>query len=176
MGPTRQFTLNVVAAVREGGRAPLDAVLDQVSHQTLQAMRGAKPADALIDFGALAGLHYARWVVIPGRGDPYQSPGGGVAPPGPDSLALNAWYDGPENESRADENEARREVVSALVAAGRRALDALYAHCEGYPAGAEDARIVEYLLERHVPAAALYFGSPGRSCRQILDEAALARS
>jgi hypothetical protein len=176
MRPTRQFTLNVVAAVREGDRAPLDEALDQVSSQTLQAMRGAKPTDALIDFGALAGLHYARWVIIPGRGDLYQSPGGGVAPRGPDSLALNAWYDGPENEPRADENEARRRFVGALVAAGRRALDALYAHCESYPEGAEDARIVEYLLARHRSAAALYFGSPGRSCRQILDEAALAGS
>jgi hypothetical protein len=176
MGPTRQFTLNVVAAVREGDRPALDEALEQVSRQTLQMMQRAKPTDVLIDFAALAGLHYARWVIIPGRGDPYQSPGGGVAPRGPDSLALNAWYDGPENESRANEREARSQFVGALVAAGRRALDALYAHCEGYPEGAEDARIVEYLLARHLPAAALYFGSPGRSCRQILDEAALARS
>lgn len=176
MGPTRQFTLNVVAPVREGHRASLDAVLDQVSSQTLQAMRGAKLADALIDFGALAGLHYARWVIIPGRGDIYQSPGGGVVARGPDSLALNGWFDGPENKPRANEKEARSQFVVALVAAGRRAIDSLYAHCEGYPGSAEDARIVEYLLARHVPASALYFGSPGRSCRQILDEAALARS
>src|SRR5580658_1562452 len=176
MGPTRQFTINVVVAVCEGQRASLDEVLDQVSRQTLQAMRGAKPTDVLIDFEALTGLHYARWVIIPGRGDPYQSPGGGPVPRGPDALALNAWYDGPENDPRADEKEARSQFVGALVAAGRPALDALYAHCEGYPEGAEDARVVEYLLERNVPAAAIYFGSPGRSCRQILDEAALARS
>jgi hypothetical protein len=168
--------LNVVAAVREGNLALLDKVLDEVSSQTLHAMRGEKATDALIDFGALASLHYARWVIIPGRGDPYQSPGGGSAPRGPDMLALNAWFDGPENEARTNEKDARSEFVRALVATGRRALDALYAHCEGYPEGADDVRIVEYLLARHVPASALFFGSSGRSCRQILDEAALARA
>ncbi len=173
--PTRQFVLNIVAPIRGEARAPLDIVLDRIAAETLQAMHGHRPNDALVDFGAVPNIHYARWVLIPGRGDHYQSPGGGSAPHGPDALALNAWYDGPEGQWAADEGHERQSLVGTLVAVARRAIDALYEHCLDYPRGATDAGVVGYLCARHRPAAALYFGAPGRSRRQIVYEADLAR-
>jgi hypothetical protein len=168
--------LNVVARIRGDGHAALGATLDRISNETLHAMRGRPPADALIDFGAVPGVHYARWVIVPGRGDYYQSPGGGSPPASADSLAFSVWYDGPEGDPQAEERVERRNILAAFVAVGRSAFDGLYANCEEYPEGADDAGVVEYLLERYIPRAAAYFGSPGRSCRQILEEARLARS
>jgi hypothetical protein len=176
--PTRQFALNVVVPLRADGRAELDAVLARISDETTSAMRKAPVPNALLDFAQVPGIHYARWVVVPGRGDPYQSPGGRPAsppPPTPDALALNVWFDGTEGDASAVEAEARAGFVKAFVAAGRHALDAIYTHAEGYPAGGRDEAVAAYLLEHHVGASALYFGSPGRSVGQILEEAALAR-
>jgi hypothetical protein len=174
--PTRQFALDVVAPVRDGVRTRLDTVLDRIGSETLHAMQGQPVPHPLIDFDAVPTLHYARWVVLPGRGDSYQSPGGGESPPrGPESLAFSAWFDGPEGEASVDEARERENVLVALVAAGRQAFDALYESCEGYPEAASDGDVVAYLLARQIPPAALYFGSPGRSRRQILEEAELAR-
>jgi len=174
--PTRQFALDVVAPVRDGDRTRLDAVLDRISSETLRAMQGQPVPRPLVDFGAVPTLHYARWVILPGRGDSYQSPGGGTSPArGPESLALSAWFDGAEGDASADRAQESENVLRALVAAGRRAFDALYESCEGYPQVASDSDVVAYLFARLVPPAAMYVGSPGRSRRQILEEAELAR-
>jgi hypothetical protein len=177
--PTRQFALNIVATIREGDRARLDAALDRIGGETFHAMRGQRVPDPLIDFDAVGGIHYARWVILPGRGDRFQSPGKIAgpppSPPSRASLALSMWFDGPEGDPAADEGHERLRIVRALVAAGRRAFDALYENCDGYPPGAGDDAVLEYLLEHHCQAAALYFGSPGRSRRQVLEEADLAR-
>jgi hypothetical protein len=173
--PTRQFALNVIAAVREGCGPALDDALNRIGQETLRSMQGPHRDDDLIAFRAIPGVHYARWVVLPGRGDPFQSPAGNPAPPGRDALALSAWYDGPEEQPHASERPARESIVRALVSRGRAAFDLLYENCEEYPVGASDDEVVTYLLKRFVPAATLYFGAPGRSLGQILAEADLAR-
>jgi hypothetical protein len=174
--PTRQFALNVVAVIRKGERARLEAVLGGISHETVRGMRGDAVPHPQIDFEKITGLHYARWVILPGRGDPYQSPVGRPPPDGPDALALNTWFDGPEGDPRASESSARRAHVTALVETGRPALDEVYSSCEGYPGrGADSATVVSYLLDHSVRTAALYFGSPGRTRDQIREEVALAR-
>jgi hypothetical protein len=182
--PTCQFALNIVATVRAGDSARLDAALDRIGDETFHGMRGQKAPDPLIDFDAVAGVHYARWVILPGRGDRFQSPGkppgepqsrtGPAAPAAPASLAFSLWFDGPEGDPAADEARERDRIVRDLVAVGRRAFDALYENCDGYAPGASDDELARYLLAHHQDASALYFGSPGRSRRQVFEETDLA--
>src|SRR5258708_39304175 len=103
--PTRQFVLNVVVVVKPGAEAALETLLRSVGAAVRARMKGdgdgAVPA---VDFGAMPTVHYARWVMMPGR------PDGAI-------LALNTWYDGPVGgEESCDERRARALHLKEVVA------------------------------------------------------------
>jgi hypothetical protein len=160
-GPTRQFALNVVVPVIVDQEKALDELLRRIGTETREKMKGERKDGVLVDFEAVRSIHYARWVIMPG------ATGGKI-------LAMNSWYDGPLGDGRCKESDARKRLLSELVSATRSGLDEVYRHCVGYPGSAASERDVIAFFERSsVPAAALYFGSPGRSREQVLREAEL---
>lgn len=111
----------------------------------LAAIGSDAAANDSIPFGRLRGVHFARLLVT--RADPAQ-------------LVYMSDVDGTVEEHVAD-----------LVDVAGRGLDAVLAHCEGWPAEEEGrARRIAYLLRRRVRAAAAYVNTIGRSLGQVLDE------
>lgn len=94
-------------------------------------------------------VHFCRYVLIPEDRD---------APP---SLVFSSAYDG-DLEAHLDD----------LIAAGARGLDAIYGHCEGYPAGGTEApRAVKAFLRAHaVDCEACYVSHPGLSVDSVRND------
>ena len=102
-----------------------------------------------IDFSRMRSLHFASWVMV------------AFDPAFPPQLVLEMSYDG-ELEEHLDQ----------LLAHGGRAVDAIYSHCEGYPAAADgrDPRLVKnYLLTHAVREAAFLVGLPGQTVASLLN-------
>jgi hypothetical protein len=101
-----------------------------------------------VDFSRMSSLHFASWVMV------------AFDPEFPPQLVLETSYDG-ELEQHLDE----------LLAHGGRAVDAIYAHCEGYPAAdGRDPRLVKDYLRTHaVPEAAFLVGLPGQTVASLLN-------
>ena len=110
--------------------------------------------NGLIDFPLIASIHFAAWVILP----PYPNTGF--------RLLLETNYDG-DLESHLNE----------FIEHGARALDEIYAHCNGYPAGgARDRERVKRFLKAHsIKSSAFYVGMPGRSVGDIRNAQAVAR-
>ena len=144
---TPQVGVNVVCTVLAGHVEPLRALLAQM---------GQRPADnGTIPFGKLAGVHFARLLLL-------DETTGLDGAPIPAQLILMADLDGPL--------EAR---MAELVDAAGAGLDTVFGHCQGYPgAGTRDARLA--FLHRHiVRSAAHYTNTIGRTVAQIRQEADL---
>jgi hypothetical protein len=64
-----------------------------------------------------------------------------------------------------------------LLEHGAVAIDRIYAHCEGYPAGGvrNRERVKRFLKARSIKSSAFYVGMPGRSVADIRNAQAVAR-
>jgi hypothetical protein len=109
--------------------------------------------NVLVPFPKLGRVHFARWVVLSDERYGVQ-------------LVFESNYDGDE-EGHLDE----------LVHEAPAGLDAIYAHCHGYPP--DDRRThqsrKEFLRSQKRPHAALHNGHPGLSARRICEDATLRR-
>jgi hypothetical protein len=145
---TPQVDLNVVCPVRPG---EVEAALATL------APLAARPADnELIPFGRLAGVHFARLLLI-------DAATGLQGEPIPAQLVLMADLDGPL--------EAR---LAELVETAGCGLDAVFQHCDGYPGpGATPALRLAFLRAHSVRSDAFYTNTVGRTVLQIRQEAEL---
>lgn len=146
----------VLAEVLPERRARLTQLLEEVSSDTIAAMRGSPRKDALVPFQQLYGVHYARLVLFEHAG---------LGP----MLAFATDYDGPEGQPDCSEREAFEQHLCELGKLAR-GLDQVFACCKGHRAG----QLTQFLRDRRVRSRTFYVGAPGRSCQQILWEAQLA--
>ncbi|HET9956805.1 MAG TPA: Dyp-type peroxidase [Polyangiaceae bacterium] len=157
--PTRQFAGLVWAPVVEGQLDTLRALLEQITRETQDGMRGRWAASPLIPFSKLQTVHYARFVLIE------REPGLGP------ELIFSTNYDGPEGEESCVESRALALHIDELVREAGPGLERVFSCCRGYREG----RLATYLRRHQRKAATFYVGSSGRSRNQILWEAELRR-
>jgi hypothetical protein len=118
--------------------------------KSILASIGADPAtNAVLPLARFDGLHFASLVLAEGK----------ALPP---TLIFEHNVDG----SLAD-------WLKTLVANAAAGLDSLYAHCVGYPSGADTERVRAYLTEHVVRPGAYHIGATGRSLARIRQEAEL---
>ena len=144
---TPQVGLNVVCPLLPGHLEPVRALLDDI---------GSRPADnEVMPFGRVPGVHFARLLVLDEAVDL-----AGAALPA--QLLLMADLDGPL-ETR----------LSELVEHAGAGMDALFGHCQGYPAAADGASRLAFLRAHSTAADAFYTNTIGRTAVQVRDEARL---
>jgi hypothetical protein len=130
------------AAVRDGAGSALRADL---------AAADAEVATGRTPLAAVPGVHFARWLIVPGDSS---VPGGAVA----DSLVYTADVDG--------------SVAGHLRELERHAgtsLDRLFGHCVAYPESPSDRSV--WLREHRVANAASYVNTVGLTVDRIGAEA-----
>ncbi|MBW5482759.1 hypothetical protein GPJ59_12915 [Streptomyces bambusae] len=133
---------------------PADRVADVQRRLSEAGPKGS--AGEVVPFSELAGVHFARLVLVPGGTDL-----AGEAVPA--SIVWMSEVDAPLDAHLAD-----------LVRKAGSGLGEVFGACEGYPAdGAPEAARVAWLREHCVPSAAFYVNTVGRGLEQILQEARL---
>lgn len=154
--PQCQFTVVApVAAHREPALRRLLATMNSVPGE-------ADPRNALVPFGAVETLHFARLVLLddPTVGDIEAY---GVARPDlPTYLAFMGDCDGPADA-----------CLAALVRIAAPGLRDIFAHCDGFAAAAD---LLAWMRAHDLPIAASYVNWHGRTVLQIRQEAALQRA
>ncbi len=153
---TPQTSFLVAAAIAPQREAELRRLLD-----SMNASPGrADPANALVPFARFENVHFARFFIIEDAtladAEVY-----GISPPPsyPAYLAFMGDVDGEAN--------AFLGTVAERCDGGLRAL---FACCEGFGA---DADLSAWLRAHRVRPAAAYGNWPGRTMRQVREEAAL---
>lgn len=151
----RQSLLIVAAEISDDAIAQLEALL-----QTMTLAPGqADPANPIIPFGEIAGLHFLRFVIVddpslPDRAGYPQLPAGE-----PTRLALMVDGDGrPE------------DLLQRLVDRAAQGLARIFAHCDGTVTA---DNVADWMHRHRIKAAANYVNRPGRSARQLREEADL---
>ena len=146
--------------------APVAPAREAALRELLKAMNAASgladPANAVLPFGAVATLHYARLVLID---DAMQSDLRvcGVTPtPLPTSLILMGDCDGPGDACLAE-----------LVRVAGPGLRRLLVHCEGFD---ETGDLLAWLKRHDRPVAVNFVCRLGRTVRQVREEDALWRA
>ena len=143
-----QVALTLAATVRAGEVESL--------RQLLATMGDGVANRAVVDFDALEGVHYARFLLVDEANDLRGEP---ISP-----LLLYM----------SDLDVSRKRHLADLVDSASEGLDRLFGHCDDYP---ETRRTREqrltYLREHRVKEQAFYVNTIGRSTRQIRQEAEL---
>lgn len=163
--PSQQFAMTIVVPVLPPKLDQLRAVLQKLRSQAMARMHGHQVEAALARFDEVAGLHYARIVIIESY-ERFDSP---------PMLVLSTNFDGPIDR-RCSEARAKVEHVDELLLRLRVAIDRIFQCCVDYPGElASHAEIRDYLLNgrRQVTARCFFVGAPGRSRTQIEAEAEL---
>jgi len=152
---TPQSCFTVLAPLREGAADELRALLASMTCRP----GAADPHNALVPFGELERLHFARFVVLeaPTAGD--IAAYGVVPAPWPVSLAFLGDCDGPAESFLAE-----------LVARAGPGLRRIFGFCRGLSEG-ED--LLAWMRRHEHPASANYVNWIGRTVRQVREEQAL---
>jgi hypothetical protein len=143
-----QVALTLAAKVRPGEAESLERLLetmgDGVANRTV------------VDFAALEGVHFARFVLVEETKD------------------LNGERLSPLLLYMSDLDVSRERHLRELVGVAGDGLDRLFGHCEGYPGEAERAAETRlaYLRGHRVKEQAFYVNTVGRTARPIREEAA----
>ena len=151
----RQSLLIVAAEIGEGAIEPLKALLETMTNAPGQA----DPANTIVPFGQIEGLHVARFVVLEDPSLPDRAGITDLPATEPTRLALMADGDG-----------SAEEILERLVAKAAPGLARIFAHCD---AAVTPGNIAEWMRRSRIPAAATYVNGPGRGARQVREEAAL---
>lgn len=152
---TPQSTFMVVAAIADGRRAELEALLATMTARSCLA----DPGNALVPFGSFDRLHVARFVIL----DP-QTVGdievhGQRATPWVPALAFLGDCDGPEDT-----------FLDELVARAGEGLRRIFAHCRNF-GPRTDLRY--WLMTHSTRPSAAYVNWIGRTVRDIREDAVL---
>ena len=146
--------------------APVAAGRERSLRELLQAMNSkpgmADPANAVLPFGQIERLHFARLAVLddPTIGDIEAH---GVPRPSlPVYLTFIASCDGPASE-----------CITDLVQRAATGLRRIFMHCDGFDA---EADLAAWLQAHQRPLAANYINWVGRTVRQVKEDSALRRA
>ena len=152
---TPQSHFFVVAPVTVGREAELRARLE-----SMNALPGhARPDNPLVPFAAFDTIHFARFAIVDDQTLDDTTAYGGPRVSHPPSLAFAGEIDG--------------DLDTFFAQAAERAapgLAALFGCCEGFPPG---NGLAAWLKQHHVPAAASYVNTVGRTVLQVRQDAAL---
>jgi hypothetical protein len=144
-----QVALTLAGHVRQG---EVDSL-----RQLLETMGDGVANGAVVDLGALDGVHFARFVLLEEvtdlRGE---------------RIPATLLY-------MSDLDVSREQHLRDLVERGADGIDRLFGHCEGYPEGAQrtNEQRLAYLLRHRIKEQAFYVNTIGRTTRQICEEAEL---
>lgn len=151
-----QSHLFVAATVKDEALAPLRALLETM---TLPGKPGhADPANALVPFGRIDRLHLARFILLEDPSLEDRLICTDLPPHEPTRLALLADGDGSPDE-----------LIDAFVDAAAPGLNQIFGYCEGFGS----SPLGDWMRAHRCRPAACYNNWPGRSARQIREEAAL---
>lgn len=145
-----QEALTLIAKVKRADFGALEAIMNQLA---------ADPAgNDIAPFAAIEGLHFGRFLLLPAAEDLQGKP---LEP----QLLLITDCDG-----------AASQHLEHLVATWGEGIDRIFEHCQDYPAApCTPAQRLAYLRRVQVEVPANYVHRPGRTVRQIRDEAKLRR-
>jgi hypothetical protein len=151
-----QSHIFIAAPVRTGAVEALDALL-----KTMNVTPGtADPANALLPFGRIPTIHFARFVLLD---DPSLPDRQLLAPELPTTeplrLAFIANCDGTTDD-----------LLRTLVDLATPGLQQIFSHCSDFDAHTD---LLAWLQTHHIVSAATYSNWPGRSMTQIREEAKL---
>ena len=146
---SHQVALTLAANVRAGEVERLKRLL--------ATMGDGVANTSVVDFGALDGVHFARFLVLDEAADLEGRP-----------LPAALLY-------MSDLDVAWERHLGQLVDAAGEGLDRLFEHCDGYPEAAlrTPERRLAYLRDHRVKEQAFYVNTVGRTSRQIREEAQL---
>lgn len=130
-----QSSMTLLHPVRPEKREDLIALLRIIGRDI-----GGKRDNTYIRFADFPQIHFARWVVLPAHGDT------------PPQLAFGTDHDGDD-----------AGLLRDLAARALPALDAVYAHCDGWPGASDAERAARYLLAGRLPYAARHVACRGRT-------------
>ena len=148
----------VVAPIAAGKEPGLRALLGSMNAEPGMA----DPRNAVVPFALFERLHFARLVLLDDALQADLQAHGVRAPRLPTCLVFLADCDGPAGEVLAD-----------LAQRAGPGLVRIFAHCEGFAAGAD---LLAWMHARDQHAAASFVNWVGRSVRQIREESALQRA
>jgi hypothetical protein len=148
----------VVATIAPGREAALRELL-----QSMNARPGtADPMNAVLPFGAVETLHYARLVLVDDAIQADLAICGITATPIPTRLVLMGDCDGPGADCLA--------AIAQVAAAGLRRL---FGHCEGFE---DNTDLLAWMRAHDRPVAVNFICRLGRTVRQVREENALWRA
>jgi len=144
-----QVSLTLVANVQAGEAERLKRLLETMGDGVANG--------SVIDFDALEGVHFARFVLL-------DEATGLDGEPLPALLLYMSVLD-----------TSRERHLDELVDLAGEGIDRLFAHCDGYPQEAQRTREQRraYLRSHRVKEQAFYVNTVGRTTRQIREEAEL---
>jgi hypothetical protein len=150
-----QDTFMVVAEVRPGQLQSLRDLLARMN----RSPGIVDPMNKLFPFALFRTLHFARFVIIDDRTLDDLAAYGESFPGAPVWLAFLGDCDGPSSR-----------LLTAFAREAGSGLRAIFRHCLDYDA---ETDLLTWMRRRSVRPAASYVNCPGRTVRQIKDEAAL---
>lgn len=148
----------VLAPIVDGREASLRALLASMNVEPGRV----DPANAILPFGAIEELHFARLVILDDTTlrdlDRYGLP----RPQVPRYLAFMGDCDGPSHA-----------LLAALAREHHDGLRTLFAHCVGFD---DTTDLAPWLLDHDLPVDVFYVNTVGRTVRQVHEESALQRT
>ena len=142
-----QVALTLVARVLAGETESLQKLLESMGDGVANG--------SVVDFAALDGVHFARFVALEETTDLRNQP-----------LPASLLY-------MADLDVSRGHHLGQLVDVAAEGLDRIFGHCEGYPESPNREQRLDYLRRHRVREQAFYVNTVGRTRRQIRGEAEL---
>jgi hypothetical protein len=142
-----QVALTLAAHVRAGESDALGRLLETMGDGVANG--------SVVDFAALDGVHFARFVLLQETNDLRGEP-----------LPATLLY-------MADLDVPRERHLGELVDAAGDGIDRLFGHCEGYPASPAREQRLDYLRRHRIKEQAFYVNTIGRTAGQIRLEAKL---
>ena len=136
-------------------RAPIAPDRAAEAMQMLQRIRAQQDTDAGLPFQRLRGLHFARLFVLDEIDDLDGTPI-------PSSVVYMSDVDG--------DQETHLRDLATVAGSG---IDAVFQHCESYPAAPTIEGRARWLAAHALAPAAVYVHTAGRGVAQVRDEARL---
>ncbi len=143
-----QNALSIVTYVTQGSMPILEPLLEVIGEDI-----GGEDLNQYIRFGDLTTIHFACWVVLPSTAD--------------SSNPMNTYRDTLVLETNFDGDLDTH--LNELISKGGKALDAIYAYCDGWPTSgtANPGAVLAYLKAHIVATPAFYIGCPRHTVADI---------